>query len=630
MIVSFLFLLLCLSGSFLGIVFLYDKPLRLVPVSIMTTVGLLYLSGLAGILEAGFYIISLFVVIIYAFFALAFCMKKEVREVFIKSVPRLLIVLGIFAVLNYCDKGMLAHNFDEFNHWADVVKIMTRLNDFSTNPASDAWYKSYPPAMALLQYYLQKLNMTVQRGNGFAEWRLYLAYHAFMFSLYLPILEEEKRSAFQKGSLMIMAVSLPVYFFPYVFDATMIDFFLAILSGITVSMVFLCRKKEWWHYLFISLSAMTLTLSKDVGLVFALLFSVVLFIDQVSEVCAGKDGSKKEAAKSLLLAGGPALAALLSKLSWNAEFASSGTEAKFSGKIIFSDFFGMLFFHNGTDFRQEVVDKAVAAFAERNMVFLFTKISYLDMLIVLSLVLVICSFYMFKKKQYSSVLSLFLHPIAVILLVVLYAVFIAACYAYKFAKSEALGLASYDRYMNIPFLVLGIIALFTVVECFNESEKKNVLTALLCYGVIFCINLQPVSDYLGREFVDKSISYRQEYDLIVQTIENNCPEEAKVYFVSENDEGLDLRIVRYSVRPVSIANEYKESRLATLPKSKKTTPKEWMDTLTGGDFEYVAIHSVDEALAENFGECFENVEDIQADTLFYLDKERRLLVRCSG
>jgi RecG-like helicase len=154
--------------------------------------------------------------------------------------------------------------------------------------------------------------------------------------------------------------------------------------------------------------------------------------------------------------------------------------------------------------------------------------------------------------------------------------------------------------------------------------------AILVYCLLLFVDTTPLSDFVGRKNVEKSIAYRSEYDLIVQTIENNCSEGSKVYFVSENDEGLDLRIVRYSVRPVSVANVIKESRIATLPKSKKITPEEWMNTLTEGNFDYVAIHSVDEALGRDFGQCFENVDDIQPDTIFYLDKDRRLLVRYSG
>lgn len=80
MIVSFLFLLVCLSGSILGFVFLYDKPLRLVPISIMSLVGVLYIFGLLGILEAGFYVTSFLVVIIYLIFLWLSCEKKQLGK----------------------------------------------------------------------------------------------------------------------------------------------------------------------------------------------------------------------------------------------------------------------------------------------------------------------------------------------------------------------------------------------------------------------------------------------------------------------------------------------------------------------------------------------------------------------
>ena len=630
MIVSFLFLLVCLSGSFLGFVFLYDKPLRLVPISLMSLVGLLYIFGLLGMLEAGFFITSFFVLIIYMVFIMAFIFKKEVRETFKRSVPRLLIVFGIFAILNYCDNGILAHNFDEFNHWADVVKIMTQLDDFATNPMSDSWYKSYPPATALFQYYLQKL-VLINRDNSFVEWRLYLAYHCFLLSFLAPVADDDRLTVFQKASVFLISVVTPLFFFKYTYDALMVDVLISIIGGITLSEVAFCRERDICYYLRVILSVGILTLLKDVGLVFSAVIILFLLADELPKAFVElKKEDKKAGIKRLLLALSPIILTAFYKLTWNGEIKRGEIVANFSGKIDFKLFFQMLISKNGDDYRQEVVNSAVSAFFERNFNVLFFKVSYMDMLLIFGAGLVAAFVVLYKNKEYGRSAKYWIYPVTIIILMIGYSVFIAAMYAFKFGKNEALNLASYDRYMNIPYLLMLIVVLNAVRVCLSDSEKRTVGLAILVYCLLLFVDTTPLSDFVGRKNVEKSIAYRSEYDLIVQTIENNCSEGSKVYFVSENDEGLDLRIVRYSVRPVSVANVIKESRIATLPKSKKITPEEWMNTLTEGNFDYVAIHSVDEALGRDFGQCFENVDDIRPDTIFYLDKDRRLLVRYSG
>ncbi len=619
-----------LSGSFLSIAFNGRKAVSYLPVTVMSIIFLLYLFGVFGALPVGFYVVNALVAIIYGFFLVRLFKKKDVRTALLRALPGLGIVAAVYLLLNYCDKGLLAHNFDEFNHWADVVKIMTGLDDFATNPMSDSWYKSYPPATALLQYYLQKL-VLLNKGNSFVEWRLYLAYHCFLLSLFAPAIDEDRMTVFQKASVLLISIVTPLFFFKYTYDALMVDVLISILGGITISDVAFSKDKDACYYARVILSVGMLTLLKDVGLVFSAVIIFFLLVDELPELLAKfREGNKKAGCNRLLPVLSPALLTAFFKLTWNSEIKRGEIVANFSGKIDFKLFLQMLISKNGDDYRQEVVNSAVSAFFERNFNVLFFEVSYMDMLLIFGAGLVAAFAVLFIKKEYGKSAKYWIYPITILVLMVGYAVFIAAMYAFKFGKNEALNLASYDRYMNIPYLFMLIVVLNAVRVCLSDSGKRTVGLAILVYCLLLFVDTTPLSDFVGRKNVEKSIAYRSEYDLIVQTIENNCSEGARVYFVSENDEGLDLRIVRYSVRPVSVANVIKESRIATLPKSKKITPEEWMNTLIEGNFDYVAIHSVDEALGRDFGQCFENVDDIQPDTIFYLDKDRRLLVRCSG
>ena len=67
----------------------------------------------------------------------------------------LIIFLLVFFAFSVFNAGKLASTWDEFSHWIDIVKAMTTVDDFGTNPQSLSTFKSYPPAMSIFQYVLQ-------------------------------------------------------------------------------------------------------------------------------------------------------------------------------------------------------------------------------------------------------------------------------------------------------------------------------------------------------------------------------------------------------------------------------------------------------------------------------------------
>ena len=66
--------------------------------------------------------------------------------------PGFALTIAFWLALSYLDYGMVASVWDEFSHWADIVKVMTQLDDFGTNPLSHSRFQSYPPAMALYRF----------------------------------------------------------------------------------------------------------------------------------------------------------------------------------------------------------------------------------------------------------------------------------------------------------------------------------------------------------------------------------------------------------------------------------------------------------------------------------------------
>ena len=152
MIALIIFFMSILSGSFL---FTSKNGRRLeefLPITNLSVVMVLYLFGLIGILEYGVWAILAIIAAIYAYIGYVLVKRHKPLRNFLS--PLLAVFILLFVVLIYANFGMLATAIDEMSHWMECVKSMSFLNDFNTNSKSHDYYNSYPPGMALLQYYV--------------------------------------------------------------------------------------------------------------------------------------------------------------------------------------------------------------------------------------------------------------------------------------------------------------------------------------------------------------------------------------------------------------------------------------------------------------------------------------------
>jgi len=223
------------------------------------------------------------------------------------------------------------------------------------------------------------------------------------------------------------------------------------------------------------------------------------------------------------------------------------------------------------------------------------------------------------------------------IVVLLYAFFIGAIYVYRFSEDEALILASYPRYMNIAFFFLYIVAIYAIVTALNARKPLNYqIIAVMCYVLILCSRTETVENYLFRNTVSESIAFWSGFDRMIDGMDRNCEQGSKVYLLSRNnrnDKGLYQGVLRYALRSrrhdvsgfYSLGPEAFEGD--TL--SKDIDPSDWMDELIEGQYEYVAIHVLGNDFLDNYGECFENPDDVQDDTVYRVNAQSRKLIRCN-
>lgn len=621
--------LILLSGSAFGSSFIGKRFEEILPITCMSISAILFIFGLFGKLKSGFYavLISALLILIISLFN-TFRHKDFKRFAKNFFTPSFFLFAVLLVTLTYFYYGKLASAWDEFSHWVDSVKAMYQLDDFVTNKNSYSMFKSYPPAMTLFEYFFTKLSSIVHRNSDFEENRVYIAYQVFTLSFFFPLLKNFS----PKRTLRYIAVATvlfltPLFFFNTFLSQVYIDPFVAIMSGCAISAILLNDKFDVTFNIYIALTSFTLVLAKDVGFYFA----IFVFICYAIRCFAF---TQLSFTKKVLFSITPLLTALLAKVLWKIELLTSKTEVLFGGKIDLVEYSKIFYFHGDSSYKKSSVENfKTAFFTGRHTIGDFDiKISYFNLAVILIFSLIIIC-YLYKKTNNSKKqIGLKLIVTAVIVQTVMYIYSLGATYISNFSEYEAVNLASYQRYMNIAFLSAYIIAVSLLLNYFDRFKSNG---AYLCVFVAVLILLTPLSKvkmFFNMEDVRNSANMRANYDEILYDIDINCERNARIYFVSQKDSGLNYHITKFSARPRIIDNLYAWS-IGDGPLyegdiwTKTMTPEEFVIALQNGNYGYVAIYSADEQFTLKYGSLFEDKSQIESNSLFKFDKQAKLLKR---
>lgn len=636
MIFYLLTLLILLSGSLLGAVRFQRRFEEILPLTCIGIVLILFLFGLMDHLLWGVYAVVAAVLGIYAYAAFLCLGSAPCRAGLVRNLltPGLVIFLGFFCLFALCDFNRLASVWDEFSHWMYCVKTTTYLNDFSTNPAAYSGFPSYPPGMCLFQYFFQKLYQLAKPGMPFSEWRAYFAYHILMVAPAFPFF---RKLSFRKPVSILLGGALlfvlPLTFYEQAYARIYIDVFLSMLAGFAFAAVLLDRDSDSLTALQLSAYCAMLVLSKDVGLFFACFAGIAYLAGRLC-VLLSRENRPSFRPAALLPAGLPLASALVTKLLWKWEVVTSGCRVRFDGKIDFLQYTQMFFLKNDDTYRQESVNRFKEAFFTFCLPCRFEGITCFMVFCLLTLLLSLAAWRLISKDFPKS--ATIVTAVILFASVCVYVYSLGASYVYKFTQREALELASYDRYIWMPFLVLWVVigmAAFWLIS-HRESEKQALLLSLCCLTVVAAITpLRQVFDYLTQETINTAYDTRSPFFPLAETIGEFCEEGDDVYLICQgfNDFApLVIRTVAYPARYSSDLGPRFGSEADSTPNFavSKVTAEEWRECLLS-KYEYVAVFRTDDFFTDTYGVLFEDPSQIADDTLFRVDPERGLLIRCT-
>lgn len=630
MITLLLWFLILSSGGALGAAIWKKKYEELLPITASVLVILLFLCGILGILKAGTVLVCILGAAVYGYAGIRMVRKKNFGE-FVKNFfsPGFFIFTILFLFICYFNFGKLADSWDEFSHWADIVKVMAALDTYGTNPEAYSLCQSYPPGMSLFQYFLQKLSAWT--GGGFTEWQLYVAYQVLVLIFMLPFVKDLhiKQPLAMLVSMAIIFIC-PLLFYQSIYAAMYIDPFLGVLSGTGLATVFLCRERDAFYSLRVLLTCTMLVLAKDAGMLFAVFLGGAYVLDMLF---IGREEEKAQERRKLQKYSGILYAILaigVPKWLWSLHLKLTHAKRLFTKRIDVSQLMDVISGRDHTyrrwlwgEYYRKLITQTIFL-GDTNI-----RLSYLMLLfLLLSLFLILGLFYK-KDEIYKKRSILLVWTIGVQFAV--YIIGLCVTYMFKFSEYEATNFASFDRYINIVFLAAWIVCAMVLVDLLQKVKKEQNVFAMGVLAVIVVISpMGQVYNYATRAAVTASIQARSAYAPMVQEIEEHVEERSRIYFISQEDNGFDYWVVRYSARPNifssgnwSIGESFYDGDVWT----QDMTADEWQAVLLDG-YDYVALYRVNDYFLQNFSGLFEDELTIENNSLYKVNKESGLLERC--
>ncbi len=615
------------SGSMFVTTFFKRKYEETIPLTIFSIIFILFFSGVFGFLKLGVYIIYIISLLLYFLSIFKFIKTKKDNNVLKNTfTPAFFMYAFTFLLLFWGNYNRVACNWDEFSHWADIVKAMYTINDFGTNSLSNSYFKSYPPVMALFQYFIQKIN------GSFSEWLLYFSYQILCFSLFMPFLKDLKHKDIRKNLLIYILILMIVsIFYTDFYNSILIDAFLGILFGFIFSIMFINDDYDYLNIITIILAISIISIVKDVGMLFAIISLFVFIIDLIFYKPKEHFNYKNSFYKSTIVLIATFLLAF-TKIMWKNNLTKNNVGIAFSSKIKYKEFIKILIGKGSIDntgsYRISVFENYVHNLCVYEMKignFSFNNIQIL--LILFAALYIVYSLYCkldeknIKRNRffmYSTIISTFIYIIG-----------LAATYMYKFTEYEALLVASFQRYLNIILTMILVFVFILMLNIFIKTEKFKKIILTMIFIVLLSTPYISLFNFIHRDNVQKSIAIRNPYVEIVEKANALVDQkDSRIYVISQEDKGFDCWVLKFNLRPAqtnytgwSIGVPFYEGDIWT----DDLNAKEWQNSLIAENYDYVLIYKLNEYFVENYSCNFENIEDIDENNLYKLNRDTGLL-----
>lgn len=618
-----LILILLLNFSFFISIFFKKNIEETFVLSISLIIILLFIFGVILNLLIGFYFLlllnlGLFVYNVY------FSIKKpnEMKKILIT--PGLLLLVLSSLIFIWIDHNRVFSIWDEFSHWALVVKNMFYLNNFGLANTSTTLIKTYLSGPGLFQYFCAKLSGT------YNESVIYFAFNLLFIAYLLPIFKKFK--SFGSLSLYLsyfFVITIPMIFYSSVYSSIYVDALLGVAFAYSLYSYYLNyeNKLSRFNIFNLAISTMMLIFIKDIGLVLSLITIFVVLLDNLF-IKNKFDFKIKSIYKNSVWIFLSFVPTLIVKALWDFLLKTNNVLPAINTKTMITNMFNLIF-HKLSGYKSLVAHDYINSLFYSNL----SESSIIELTFVISVgFFILISYFACKDiKNIKIKNSQKMMSIVMVFGSAFYSfIILVTAYLSIFTEYEATRLASFQRYMSTYSLALIIIAFAFLINKYQD-EKKNLITPLIIsFSILmFFVNFTAIlnTSIFARSGVIASQNVRNSYKTFKDITDIHVKKNELLYFVSTNDSGLDFYTANYEFTPKkmnlnygwSIGAPYNEGDVWTVMK----TEDEWANELTS-NYSYVYLYDIDEEFINKYGGLFDiSLKEINDNQLYAVNKNSK-------
>ena len=614
-----IFLLVISSGSILGIVVWKRHFSEMLPLSCGFIIITMFIAGVSGNLKAGVYLILVTsggFILFSAWWAIVHQeMKDSLKRLFAADTA---VFVGLILIFLFCTMGMEVMCWDEFSHWMDTVKTMTLIDDLGTNPDAHVLFPSYPPALSLFHYLLQKIYLTTG-GTAFSEWRYLFSFKTFSLCMIAPVF---RRLRFTNPLAILFAFGsglvFPGVFYDRYFYAGQVDPFLGLMSGVGFAYLILYEDEsdQILKRFSVCAAAMILVLTKDAGLLFAAMLLLGVF---AAEFLTNNTDSVSSRCIFCLET---TAATVIPKIVWNIHLRAKGISKVFSNPIVFRDLCQILMQKDET-WRQTSWNQFFYKLGFQKIpvgAFDFSFFTWFLLFLLLSAVL-LTMLRRWKTDRYPVARNML---IITLLQLVIYVVGLGIEYLFQFGEYEGSIHASFERYIGVTYLGVLIVFQAIALELFTDeyrSPRVETAAALSLSLIILLTPMATLKSFLSRNTVYESYEFRSDFD-------NYCLKASELslegngWLISQYNPGAYYKL-KSLLKPFIVQTNC--FSFHNDPSEYDMNPEDWMNQLCNS-YDYVLLFEVDDYFCDAYGYLFKEPKEIMNRSFFSVDRENRTLV----
>lgn len=460
---------------------------------------------------------------------------------------------------------------------------MCTHNGYGTVKGSIVTFNEYPPFTACFQYILPNI-----RGS-YSEDLVIISQNILYLSMIIPICEKANFEKNFKNLLLIIPaiLFLPLILYKDFFVNILVDGFLGILFAMGLFIIYKNDDNKIYRNISLSLIIVALTLTKNTGILFAVLLLIYAIIK-----------FKGNRIKSILVI---LILPIILTSAWylKINIANVSNEWDLTDVVQKED-------NNNLKDDEMIKAKFVGALFEQTQA-IGQRISMFCKLLLLGAY----SVFVYKKIRNKDTKKSYAHIlIETIISVVIFSIGLLWMYLTIFIKEEAMYLASYDRYMGT--VLLAWLTLNTLIVCDENDINLSTIYVFIAISLTLLPADTVYSKYIKHEeYINASYIKRNYYCANFRKYKNLFKEDDKIYFISDGNINnvKIIKMCKYEMLTGNIANKepvfYGNSSLLE-------------DKLIKENYNYVYVYRIDEDSKEKYEGLFTK-DEMKNETLYKIN-----------